>query len=395
MSYSIDILETPEQIQEILPEWLTFLETKPLGMSVYNDPRFILGDWEQSAFSSDGQKLHIIVLRNEGQIGGIFPLVISKKRFVLNLSVYKRIQGPKIRQMSCYGDALIHENDPNSNSALFSTLLEYLSVSVRFDMLYLQDFRTNTPFAQYCIENQNRFPIRIFDILSEPQFDHQIELPETFDQLLASRSSKHRYNMRREQSAFDKQFPETRLICCKNQEDVSYFLEKSDNVRQASWKSLTFGFVPQNTQKNREKFLSLARHGWLRSYLLLSKDEEPLAFVHGYEYYGVYYTQDMCFEQSYANFSPGKKCLYRMVQELLSHNPPRLIDFGFGSAEYKRIWGNVMIPSTSVYFVRSIKGTFLVRMQKVINRFVLWCKRLLERWKVADRIRKILRRQGG
>ena len=392
MSYVINIIETPEQLREIIPEWLAFLEAKPLGILVYNDPRFILERYEHEPFYPDPnpKKLHIIVLRRDGRICGILPTVISKKRVYLNFS-YKRIPGPKLWQMICYGDALIHEDAPDRNEALFSALIDFLSADTGFDLFYSHDVRTDTPFARYCLGNRDKLMTRFPDVRLSLQHDHLIELPETFDQFMASRNAKQRHSMKRRASSFDKQFPEARLVCYRDQEEAPYFLEKSDIVSQVSWKSLTFGFMPQNTPENREKFLAFAKYGWLRSYILFSKDAEPLAFIQGYEYRGVYYMENMCFVQSYEYFAPGRKCLYYTVQELLSKNSSHLIDFGFGDFRYKREWSNVVVPSASVSVACSIKGRIFLRSQKAIDVMTTCAKKIVDRLGIADRIQKMLK----
>jgi len=394
MTFSIDLLETTEQLREILPEWLAFLETKPLGMSVYNDLRFILAHWRSLSDEADA-KLHILILREVGIIRCIAPFWMSKSIFKLSVSVKTLFSAKGIRQLKCFGDSFIYfcpdEGEKRHTERYFKFVFDHLAkTDIRFDFLYIMDLRKNTPFGEYCCNFRTTGKFRIVDVLVEKQRDYRIILPETMAGFLASLSQKKRYSIKRTVKNFHFDSAKDRFICIASPDQVEYFVDAMDRIAKESWQSKTFGHSQRNTDRSLAYFQELAESGLLRSYLL-ERDGIPIAYRNGYQDSTGYYCQESRYDRThYEDLYPGLVCLFFHIENLFEKNRPAFVDFGFGDLGYKRVWANEEIESTSVYITATWKGYFLARTQKAINHFVFWCKRQLEYWKVADRIRKIL-----
>jgi len=397
MTFTIDMLETPEQIQEILPEWLTFLETKPLGMSVYNDPRFILIHWKHC--SDETEKLHVLVLREEGIIRCIAPLWVRKNVFKLSVSV-KTLFSAKVRQLECFGDSFIYsccdKGKKDTTDGYFKLVFDHLKkADIRFDFLYIMDFRQNSPFWEYCRDFLTTGKLRTINVLAEQQHDYRIVLPNTMDELLASLDKKKRYSVKRTVKMFDFDAAKDRFTCITSPDQVEHFVNAMDRIAKESWQSKTFGHYRRNTDRSMVYFQELAKSGLLRSYLL-ERDGIPIAYRNGYQDSTGYYCQESRYDRThYVDIYPGLVSLFFHIENLFERDRPDFVDFGFGYLPYKRIFPSEQIESTSIFITATWKGVILARTQKEINRFIFWIKCLLNRWKVADRVRKILHRKRG
>ncbi len=392
MSHSLDILETPGQIRENLSDWLAFLDTKPLGMSVYNDPRFILNHWEYRCEEAE-KKLHIIVLRENGSICCIAPLWVRKSTFQLTLSV-KKLFSLNVRQLGCFGDSFLYAPDENNKETTvesFRSVFDHLKNSdLRFDFFYIMDFRKNTPFWEYCRDFLTSGKLRIVGALVEKQHDYRILLPDTMEELMASLDKKKRYSIKRTVKSFDFDPAKDRFTRITAPDQVPLFIDAMDRIAQESWQSKTFGHVRRNREAHLAYFQELAKAGLLRSYLL-ERDGIPIAYRNGYQDATGYYCQESRYDRThYEDVYPGLVCLYYHIEDLFHANRPAFVDFGFGDLGYKRLWANEEIESTSVYITATWKGAILARTQRTINRFVFWSKKMMERFGIADRIRKIL-----
>ena len=146
MSSKIQIIDSVEKMEEFLPEWLTFLETKPLGMTVYNDPRFILAQLKYNPSDVKDRQLHFVVVREDDAIHCIAPLSIQSHLFRLEVSV-KKLFPIKMRQMRCFGGSFIYADKPEMYDKYFDAVFDELKNSkIRFDALYFMGFRRNSPF---------------------------------------------------------------------------------------------------------------------------------------------------------------------------------------------------------------------------------------------------------
>jgi hypothetical protein len=211
MNFDIFVIDTLEALEQFVPEWLAFLQTQPLGASVYNHPEYMLAHFRHNPECALNMQLAIVVIREHGQIVCIAPLSIREQRFRLELSV-KRLFPVRIRRMVCPGNSFIFTNDSQNVFTYFDAVFETLKQEkIRVDLLVIVGLRNNSPFWDYCTTRLSGKPFRLFNVLTEPQHDSLIHLPDSMETLLASIGSKQRYNVRRTINHFHQSVRDFRL----------------------------------------------------------------------------------------------------------------------------------------------------------------------------------------
>jgi hypothetical protein len=176
-----------------------------------------------------------------------------------------------------------------------------------------------------------------------------VPIGASFDDYMRTKSPKTRSKLRRLQSIIDS--GAIRIKRYTNPSDVSEFAEGVSLVSARTWQNRLLGLQYQNDEQARENFRDLADRGLLRGYLLW-RDDQPVAFVVGYQYDGVYYYADIGFDPQAAELSPGTVLLFMILQDLHEFNPPTVLNFGVGDAAYKQRFGKVIGSDESILLLR-------------------------------------------
>lgn len=392
MNLDITVIDTLEALEQFVPEWLEFLQTQPIGASVYNHPEYLMAHFRHCSEGSRNLQLTIIVVREHGRTVCIAPLSIRDQQFRLELSV-KHLFPVRIRKMPCPGYSFIFANEPQKVFGWFDAVFETLNRKrIRFDILEIYGLRNNSPFWDYCMTRLKGKPFRSFNVLPEPQHDPRIHLPDSMKTLLASIGSKQRYNIRRTINHFQESVKEFRLERITEASQIETFFDIMMKIATNSWQGKTFGLTDWKTEARLKCWEKIADSGLLRSYILWAENK-PIAYRLSYQYNGVYYGQAPGYDLSVAELAPGIVCLYYCLDDLMTYQPAQICDFDFGSLGNKRIFANEEIESATVFITGSTKGRVLASLQTFLNRFVYRAKRTLQKWGLMDRIRKILKRK--
>lgn len=172
-----------------------------------------------------------------------------------------------------------------------------------------------------------------------------IDFPERPEDYWKQFSAKTRETLRRRARKL-----EHTVITYRNPKDVAEFLAKAQTVSARSWQGKRLGLRVRNTSEERSRYETIAAEGAWRAYVLEHK-ERPVAFLLGVQWQGTFRLEETAYDSEYAGFSPGTVLLFRVLQDLIAHDTPRQFDFGFGDAEYKRLFGNRQTESGSVLLV--------------------------------------------
>ncbi|MGL6225909.1 MAG: GNAT family N-acetyltransferase [Thermoguttaceae bacterium] len=389
MDLTIDVLCTIEQIEAFVPEWLAFLETAPLGISVYNDPRYILAQLQyNSRNDATSRTLHFVIVRENGKIRCIAPLSIRDHKFRLEI-VVKKLFPIKIRQMQVFGESFIYANNTDCQKCFELVFEELKKHRVRFDILYIMDFRCNSPFWEFCFSYVGKLGFLYIDVLAEKQSDILIHLPDVPEKILSSLNSKQRYNVKRLLNYFETKIPQHEIIKVTRSDQIEYFFDCVQQISDNSWQSKTFGKSQWKTESRIQSWKKIADEGFLYAHILLAKGL-PIAYRNAYKYADCYFAQESRFDQNYVEVTPGMVLLYRTLEDLVQTGSAKVLDFGFGTLGNKKLFGNEEIESMTVFITGSWKGRQLARMQHTVNRLVLWCKKISQRLGITARIRKFL-----
>jgi CelD/BcsL family acetyltransferase involved in cellulose biosynthesis len=163
----------------------------------------------------------------------------------------------------------------------------------------------------------------------------------SFDEFLAARKKKVRWQARKDLSALAETYGdglEVRVF--RSPAELDELLRDSARVHRTTYQSaLGVGLSTDEPQRSLAE-LALER-GWFRGYVLYLRGE-PVAFWHGNAYRGVFGLGPTGFDPAYAADRPGGYLLMRLIEDLCADESVHTLDFGFGDAIYKRQLGDTL-----------------------------------------------------
>jgi CelD/BcsL family acetyltransferase involved in cellulose biosynthesis len=140
--------------------------------------------------------------------------------------------------------------------------------------------------------------------------------------------------------------------------DIEFFAAAALEIERESWKeaagtSLTANRLQENFHTG---FLESAlQNGWLCGHLLLL-DDEPIAYIHGVLYNGIFYDLKESYKSRYREMSPGHVLKAFAFDSLYVHNT-RLYDFMGVCEEYKMKWTDKTYSrNTYLLYNRTARG---------------------------------------
>jgi hypothetical protein len=160
--------------------------------------------------------------------------------------------------------------------------------------------------------------------------------------LLPTLSRQERYNHRRRARRLREQFRDVQIGCFHDLHDFERLLADAESIARRTYqRGMGVGFV--SDAPTRQTLAFQAANKSLRGHILYL-DRQPTAFWIGGLHNGVFYSDYLGFDPSYAAYSPGIHLMIEVMEEL-SRDPaswPRpVVDFGIGDADYKSRLGNV------------------------------------------------------
>lgn len=176
----------------------------------------------------------------------------------------------------------------------------------------------------------------------------KIEFPPNPTDYWMKFSSKTRNTFRRKQ----KKIGATRLVRITGPDQIPDFLEAAHAISKRTWQSEKLGLRIHNNDAELRFFTALATHQSLRSYLLFV-DDKPAAFLIGAQHKGLFSYEEVGYDRDFADRSPGQVLLLQVLEDLLSDQPPRVFDFGGGTADYKQLFATTTSLSGSLWLVPS------------------------------------------
>ncbi len=390
IDYRLDVIDSLSGLKEITPEWLAFLETKPFGGTVFNDPLYLKAFLENDVGKMN-ETLFFVLLRENGELRCIAPIYIRPYRFALSFAS-KRLCSVAARKMGVFGNSFIYRDSPDSGE-WFQAIFDFVFRSVKGIDFFSAELRLDGPFADYLVHRfEANHKIRCIPNEETRQNSYQILFPESYAALVGSYGRNLKKNIRENRNALEKYEPRSQFLCFTLPEDMEKFLESLDEIQKTSWKSATYGFTPWNVADRVAFVRCLASLGWVRGNLLLTESGKLMSFYYGLCYRDCFYAINTSYDPAYSGVSPGTNTLALTLEMLMRERPDiQYADLGFGALDYKVKWGNKAIPSLEVSFLCTRKGRILNRTQAVLNGVVSAVKKCLDRIGMTNRVRKYLK----
>lgn len=165
---------------------------------------------------------------------------------------------------------------------------------------------------------------------------HYLCETQGYEKFLAAKSSKARYNLKRERKKLEEAGPvEIRL--CQGAELDEQVVERVAAIQKRSW-LFRRGQEPLGSAYYRELLPALGRQQLADVYLMTHGGKDA-AFVLNFHKDRENICSCVGFDEALAQLSPGKILMNSVVKTILDRGDHTL-DFLFGDAEYKRFWAS-------------------------------------------------------
>jgi hypothetical protein len=134
-------------------------------------------------------------------------------------------------------------------------------------------------------------------------------------------------------------------------DEVPAFLRLAEEISKTSWQAKRMGLRISDSEDSRAYWGKVAGIGAFRSYVL-RQGERPIAFMVGRQWEGRFYYEEAGYDLEFAKQSPGTVLQIRVIEDLIEHDTPQVLDFSFGDGEHKRMFGNRQTSSAAVLVLR-------------------------------------------
>lgn len=204
-----------------------------------------------------------------------------------------------------------------------------------------------------------------------------------FKNTLARFSRKHRYNVRRADRLLVDHFGgDVTLEAITRADELDGFVDDAVRITNAGWQGVA-GAGFGDPQVQRALLARAAEQNRLRCYRLRCAGE-AIAYQAGVVCDDVYHLQATGFLPHLARLSPGQVMLIRAMRDLCASGV-RAIDYGFGDASYKQMYGTESWNEATIYLYAPTRegrsARLLHCLVRAVSRLAAW------RW-LAQRVKK-------
>jgi len=377
--WEIKVAKSFEEVEAIRPVWEQMQQREPCPTTNADIDIYL------STVKPGGGDVRpcIILVKQNGDVRAL--LIGRCERHSLNIRLgYKNLFSPKLMCLSVvYGGIL---GRPDSN--VYSLLIMEMSRMLRnreVDMVFFNHLRVDSDVYRV-VTTKPGFLCRGW--VPETQQHWSISMPDTMDELYKRYSSKNRSNLRRLISRLERAYPgQVRVMTYTNENDVQKAIDVMAGISAQTYQSqLNSGFV--DTDYTRDMLKLAAKRGWLRACVLFI-DEEPSAFELALRYEKSYFGLHTGFDPKWKQFRVGTVLFLNFLESICGDPTAKSFDFGFGDAEYKRLYSDRCWDEASVYifaprlypiFVNALRSSAIAVdacLKYIVNRIgaVGWIKR--------------------
>jgi hypothetical protein len=329
---------------------------------------------------------HVVVLERAGAPVGLAVGRIEGSAFGARLG-YFSIYRPRLRVLRIFHGGIAGADDYATAHALVRALDGALR-SGEADVLVVPAVRVDSALDHALAETSS--PVRR-QFFVESTTHRRLVLPSTFDEWLAGRDRKSRYNLKRSGALLEKEFEGRYTVDrFEHPEDFDRIVEHLDRIAAKTYqRGLGAGFA--DTPERRELVRIALDRGWFRAWVLRI-DDEPIAFWQGTVRDGTYFSNNTGYDPAFARFGVGTYVQMKMLEDLCADPSVGVLDFGWGDADYKARFGTESWDERDiVVFAPTIKGIRVNAIRTAVVAADRAARAILERAGVTARVKRAWR----
>lgn len=322
MNIRTEIITTIEEWQNLTPTWLKLLSQAQTN-HFFQTPWFLQTWWE----TLGSGKLHLITFWNEADLVGIAPTYITQQ---------KQLQFVGDRDLCDYLDLIVHQAHQKEVYEAFTQELIALKdqgvtsvslVSLPGDSPTVDALKSSTEI---------RFESHRQDV------SPRLQLPNSWEEYLASLERKQRHEIRRKWRKLESEFPHQFLLV-ENDSDLSRASEEFITLHQKSSPEKNLFWTPQRRLFFTKLIETMAAQGLLRLFFL-EIEGKKVATMLGFVYKHSFYLYNSGFEPTeYKEIGTGSTLLAYTIKYAIENNL-KVFDFLRGDEAYKFRLGGVGSP---------------------------------------------------
>jgi hypothetical protein len=330
-------------------------------------------------------RLHVIVLRKGTQIVAILPGRLERRSLKVRVG-YKELTLPTVNQLTVVGQLLGEQGEEAAAEAMKS-----IQTSLRRKEADVVLFHQADSEESLYRNVAGAGSILTRDYFEESEENWRSRIPGEYEGFLKSRSGNTRHNIRRYSKRLLQAFPgKVQHKVLGDVSDIEVICRDCETIAAKSYhRGLGVGFF--DDQATRQLFALAAAQGWLRSYILYIEGR-PSAFWNGFLYRSTFVPRDTAYDAGISELRPGLYLLLRLVEDLCANGSACELDFGTGSAQYKRDMCDASrLRVSKLLFAPTIKGVSINALRTLplaLSRAAEW---VLTRSGFFQKIRKVWR----
>jgi hypothetical protein len=295
---------------------------------------------------------HVVLIDDEDGPRALVVARVEAAPFPCRIG-YQTVYRPTLRTLRVAHGGIAGTMD-GAGAAVVADAIATTLGSGEVDVAVVPAVRTGTPLEAALDAVAGRFRRQAF---STPYVHRRLLLPDTFDDLLAARDRRSRYNLRRQSSQLEQAFEgELAIEMLRAPEDFDRIVSDLERVAAATYqRALGAGF--SDTPERRELVRVALAKGWFRAWVL-AIGGEPVAFWQGNAVGDTFFVSSTGYTAEFGPHGVGTYLQLRMFADLCDDPTIDVVDFGWGDADYKKRFGTESwFERDIVLFAPSVRGT--------------------------------------
>jgi CelD/BcsL family acetyltransferase involved in cellulose biosynthesis len=339
---SVEIVSTTQGFDALEAGWNALLEQS--DARIFQTYEWQRAWWRHYGESRQSIQLHLLLIREEGELIGIAPLCIETVVVVWPLTY--RLMTFAGRGPSDYLDLIARRG---REAVVASVVATHLGENRRqFDVLLLEEIRETSPSGAPFYE-----ALRSQGLTGERFIGEQcprLQMGETFDETTQLFSRNKRTRMLKNVRTVMKDFAAEYEVI-GNPADVDTAMNEFIQIHQARWNDVGHQGVfadPVANGFHRDVARALFLRGWLLLAFLRVRGERKAA-DYGIVYRGEFmtYLGGVRGEEEFLRLSPGRALLVEIMQRSIPAGV-RVFDFMRGTERYKYELGGTNVPNWTI-----------------------------------------------